>query len=51
MKYSYTIELRDTGNYGFTLPANQIEPSGKEMYEAMKVIGTCVGDGNCPEGL
>lgn len=27
---SYTIELRDTGSYGFQLPASQIVPSGVE---------------------
>lgn len=27
---SYTIELRDTGRYGFQLPTNQIIPTGEE---------------------
>ncbi|XP_014275317.1 carboxypeptidase B [Halyomorpha halys] len=36
--YVYTIELRDKGNYGFTLPARQILPTAKEAYEAVKVI-------------
>jgi len=35
--HSYVIELRDTGRYGFLLPADQIEPSGVETFEAMKV--------------
>ncbi|XP_072048178.1 carboxypeptidase B-like [Amphiura filiformis] len=35
-KYSYVVELRDTGRYGFLLPANQIEPSGIETYAAVK---------------
>ncbi|KAK4153994.1 Metallocarboxypeptidase A [Chaetomidium leptoderma] len=30
--YVFTAELRDTGNYGFVLPANQIVPSGQETY-------------------
>jgi len=30
IKYSYTIELRDTGTNGFQLPVNQIVPSGNE---------------------
>jgi len=30
--YSYTIELRDTGTYGFQLPANQIKPTGNENW-------------------
>jgi hypothetical protein len=33
--YSYTPELRDTGNYGFLLPANQIQPSGIETEAAV----------------
>jgi len=30
--FSYTIELRDTGTYGFQLPANQIKPTGAENW-------------------
>jgi len=33
IKYSYTAELRDTGTYGFLLPANQIYPSGNGGLE------------------
>jgi len=33
---TYTIELRDTGQYGFLLPAAQIIPTGQEIYSAMK---------------
>jgi murein tripeptide amidase MpaA len=29
---SYTIELRDTGTYGFQLPAAQIKPTGTENW-------------------
>jgi len=32
--YSYALELRDTGRYGFVLPANQIRPSGEETSDA-----------------
>ncbi|KAJ3277143.1 hypothetical protein HDV01_000195 [Terramyces sp. JEL0728] len=35
VKYSMTIELRDTGNNGFILPANQIVPSGKETVAGL----------------
>jgi len=32
---SYTIELRDTGKYGFVLPAAEIVPSGQEIWNSM----------------
>jgi len=35
IKYSYTFELRDKGRYGFTLPAQYIEQSGKETTAAV----------------
>jgi len=35
--YSYGVELRDTGRFGFLLPANQIVPSGVETLAAVKV--------------
>jgi len=35
--YSYGVELRDTGTFGFLLPADQILPSGVETYAAVKV--------------
>ena len=36
--YSYTVELRDTGTYGFVLPANQITPSGLETFAGVKAL-------------
>lgn len=36
--FSYGVELRDTGRYGFTLPANQIIPSGEETFEGVKAL-------------
>lgn len=36
--WSYTIELRDTGNNGFVLPASEILPAGKEAWAGMKVM-------------
>ncbi|KAL6480608.1 hypothetical protein MHYP_G00116410 [Metynnis hypsauchen] len=38
IKYSYTFELRDTGRYGFILPANQIVPTAQETWLALMVI-------------
>jgi len=36
----YTIELRDTGSYGFQLPANQIIPTGVESFAALVYLST-----------
>ena len=33
--YSYTWELRDTGNYGFVLPASQIQPTVRETWAGL----------------
>lgn len=35
---SYTYELRDQGNYGFVLPANQIKDNCEEVDASMKVL-------------
>jgi len=37
--YSYGVELRDTGTYGFVLPANQIRPQGEEIWYATVAMG------------
>ncbi|KAI2636233.1 hypothetical protein GGS26DRAFT_581163 [Hypomontagnella submonticulosa] len=37
-EYGWAIELRDTGRNGFTLPANQILPTGTEAWEGMKYL-------------
>jgi carboxypeptidase A4 len=36
--YSMTIEPRDTGNYGFILPAAQILPSAEEMWAGLRYL-------------
>jgi murein tripeptide amidase MpaA len=36
IKYAYAFELRDTGRFGFLLPAYQIIPSGKETFAAVR---------------
>lgn len=38
----YTIELRDTGRYGFLLPPDQIIPTSEENYQAILVLGEYV---------
>lgn len=38
IKYSYTLELRDTGSSGFVLPPAQIIPTATETWEAVKVV-------------
>merc|ERR1712071_405242 len=44
VRLSYTFELRDTGEYGFKLPEDQIQPVAEEIIEGVKVIGTYVLD-------
>nr|XP_031827675.1 carboxypeptidase B-like [Nomia melanderi] len=38
IKYTYTIELRDTGKYGFVLPSRYIIPTAKEALAAVMVV-------------
>ena len=38
VQYSFTIELPDTGRYGFLLPADRIESVGKETFEGVKAM-------------
>ncbi|XP_053742037.1 carboxypeptidase A2-like [Synchiropus splendidus] len=44
IKYSYAFELRDTGRYGFILPATQIIPTASETWLALKHIMEYVRD-------
>ncbi|KAI0976328.1 hypothetical protein F4678DRAFT_416682 [Xylaria arbuscula] len=37
-EFAWAIELRDTGTYGFVLPANQIIPSGEESWAGQKYL-------------
>jgi len=39
VKYSYGVELRDTGKYGFLLPPDQIIPSGIETFAGIVAMG------------
>ncbi|KAH6633956.1 carboxypeptidase [Chaetomium sp. MPI-SDFR-AT-0129] len=36
--YVFTVELRDTGAYGFVLPADQIVPSGEEAFAGVRYL-------------
>ncbi len=36
--YSYALELRDTGRYGFLLPANQIIPTARETFAGFQAM-------------
>jgi murein tripeptide amidase MpaA len=36
--YSMTVELRDTGRYGFILPPEQIVPSAEEMWAGLSYL-------------
>ncbi|XP_072506645.1 carboxypeptidase A2 [Notamacropus eugenii] len=38
IKYSFAFELRDTGRYGFLLPASQILPTAEETWKGLKKI-------------
>ncbi|XP_017694719.1 PREDICTED: carboxypeptidase A2-like [Lepidothrix coronata] len=38
IKYSFAFELRDTGRYGFLLPANQIVPAATETWMGLRKI-------------
>lgn len=35
---NFTFELRDLGEFGFLLPAEQIIPTAEELLEAFKVL-------------
>lgn len=42
IKYSYAVELRDTGEYGYFLPPDQIIPSGKKTSKALIALANLV---------
>ncbi|GBM53074.1 Carboxypeptidase B [Araneus ventricosus] len=42
IKYSYTLELRDTGRHGFLLPAEQILPTGEETWAGIKAMAKAI---------
>lgn len=42
--WGWTIELRDLGRYGFRLPADQIRPTGEEIWAAFKYFAAEVAE-------
>ena len=38
IKYANTLEVRDTGRYGFVLPANQIIPTSEETWAGIRAV-------------
>nr|XP_054768799.1 carboxypeptidase B-like [Lytechinus pictus] len=48
--YSYVVELRDINEYGFILPEDQIEDSGKESVLGVYAMGTYIIDVLSAEG-
>jgi hypothetical protein len=38
IKYAYTFELPDTGEYGFLMPEDRIKPIGEETWAAFKAM-------------
>ncbi|XP_064089171.1 carboxypeptidase B-like [Macrobrachium nipponense] len=42
LTYAFTLELRDTGSSGFTLPASQILPTVQDAWEVVKILATLV---------
>lgn len=42
VKYSYGVELRDTGEFGFLLPPNQIIPTAEEVFASVLTMGNFI---------
>lgn len=38
VKYTFSMELRDTGRHGFLLPARLIIPTAREAFEGIKAL-------------
>jgi extracellular matrix protein 14 len=49
--FSYQVKLRDTGSYGFLLPAENIVPTGEEMYAAVRYFADYLLGNNGREKL
>ncbi len=44
IKWSYLMELRDTGKHGFLLPIEQILPNADEMYSGLQAFTLNIKD-------
>jgi len=42
--FSYGVELRDTGEFGFLLPPQEIIPQGEEIFAAVVAMGQYIGE-------
>ena len=42
IKFSYGVELRDTGEHGFLLPQKQLVPTGRETLDAILALAEYV---------
>lgn len=42
VKYSYSVELRDTGRHGFLLPENEILPSSEETMAGVMYLANFI---------
>jgi len=40
--YSFAVELRDTGRYGFVLPPSEIVPTGEETFAAVRAMSSYI---------
>lgn len=38
VKYTFSMELRDTGRHGFLLPTRLIVPTAREAFEGIKAL-------------
>ncbi|XP_017851851.1 carboxypeptidase A4 [Drosophila busckii] len=49
IKYAYTIEMGDTGRYGFVLPAQFIQYNGKDGYTFADTVARAIAQGHNTE--